>query len=340
MTHPNATWHDRVPKVELHLHLEGAIPLDALWTLVQKYGGDPDVPDVAALQTKFVYRDFPHFIQTWVWQTRFLREYDDFTFIAEAIARDLAAQNVRYVEAFCSPPDFTRHGLRAQPLIEAIRTGLDRVHGITVQLVPDLVRDFGPLHGLRLLMELAELKGAGVIGIGIGGSEQAFPPEPFAPVYAEARRIGFHTSAHAGEAAGAASIWGALRALNPDRIGHGTRAVEDPALIDYLAEHRVPIECNPLSNVRTGVIPSVDKHPARLFFERGIPFSVNTDDPKMFGNSLADEYRALEQHLGFSRDEVRQVILNGIETAWLEPDAKRRLAAAFRSDPNWRNDSA
>lgn len=334
-TAPTATWHDRVPKVELHLHLEGAIPLDALWTLIQKYGGDPAVPDAVALQSRFVYRDFPHFIQTWVWKNRFLREYEDFAFIAEAVARDLAAQNVRYAEAFCSPPDFARHNLRAAPIIAALRAGLDRVPQISVQLVPDLVRDNGPEHGMRLLTELAELKGEGVIGIGIGGSEQAHPPEPFAPVYEEARRLGFHTSAHAGEAAGAASVWGAVRALRADRIGHGTRAVEDPALIDYLAAQCIPIECNPISNVRTGVIPSVSRHPARLFFERGIPFSVNTDDPKMFGNSLADEYRALENELGFARDEVRQVILNGIETSWLEPDAKRRLAAEFQADAHW-----
>jgi len=335
-TAPTATWHDRVPKVELHLHLEGAIPLDALWTLVQKYGGDPAVPDAAALQSRFVYRDFPHFIQTWIWQAQFLREYEDFTFIAEAVARDLAAQNVRYAEAFCSPPDFARHGLRTAPLIAAIRAGLNRVPQITVRLVPDLVRDFGPAHGMRMLAELAEVKGQGVIGIGIGGSEQAFPPEPFAPVYEEARRLGFHTSAHAGEAAGAASVWGAARVLRADRIGHGTRAVEDPTLIDYLAAQRIPIECNPISNVRTGVIPSVRQHPARLFFERGIPFSVNTDDPKMFGNSLADEYRALESELGFARDDVRRIILNGIETAWLEPAEQSRLAAAFQSDPHWR----
>ena len=134
--------YDRIPKVELHLHLEGAIPLPALWTLVEKYGGDPSVPDAKALAKRFVYRDFTHFIETWVWKSGFLREYEDFTFIAEAVARDLASQNVRYVEAFYSPGDFARHGIELQPLTLAIRKGLDRVGGIRVRLVADMIRDF------------------------------------------------------------------------------------------------------------------------------------------------------------------------------------------------------
>ena len=104
------TWFERVPKVELHLHLEGAIPIPALWELVRKYGGDPTVPDQAALQRRFAYRDFPHFIETWVWKNQFLREYEDFSFIAEAVAADLARQKIRYAEIFYSPPDFARHG--------------------------------------------------------------------------------------------------------------------------------------------------------------------------------------------------------------------------------------
>src|SRR5687768_9353854 len=121
------SWYERIPKIELHLHLEGAIPHEALWELACKYGGDPEVPDVEALVRRFDYRDFPHFIETWIWKNGFIREYDDFTLIAEAVARDLAAQKIRYVEAFYSPRDFARHGLGEQGITEAIRRGLDRV---------------------------------------------------------------------------------------------------------------------------------------------------------------------------------------------------------------------
>ena len=333
-------WFERVPKVELHLHLEGAIPLAALWELVGKYGGDPSVPDLAALERRFAYRDFAHFIETWIWKNQFLREYEDFTFIAEAVARDLASQNIRYVEAFYSPRDFAHHGLQTQKLTEAIRTGLDRVPEVEVALVADLVRDYGPQLGTVTLAAVAEVQDLGVVGIGIGGLEKEHPPEPFEAVYEKARQLGFCTSAHAGEAAGAKSIWGAVRSLRVDRIGHGTRAEEDEALLDYLAEHRIPLEMCPLSNVRTVVVESFEAHPARRYFERGIVVTVNTDDPKMFGNSLAEEFRLLEAKLGFSRDEIRTLILQGIESSWLAEDRKQQLVAEFCRDPAWQSDVA
>jgi adenosine deaminase len=329
------SWFERVPKVELHLHLEGAIPYPALWELIQKQGGDPSVPDLDALLRKFAYRDFPHFIQTWAWKNRFLRAYEDFTFIAEAVARDLASQSIRYAEVYFSPRDFERYGLRTQPLAEAIRSGLARVPGIQVALVADLVRDYGPEAAAVTLAEIAEVRDLGIVGIGIGGMEHEHPPEPFAEVYEEARRLGFRTSAHAGEAAGPESVWGAVRALGVDRIGHGTHAIEDDALLDHLAVQSIPIELCPLSNVRTGVVASIEAHPARRYFERGLRITINTDDPKMFGNSLAEEYALLETKLGFARDEIRHLILQGIEDSWLPEARKRRLAEEFRADPAW-----
>lgn len=328
-------WFDRVPKVELHLHLEGAIPYDALWTLIEKYGGDPSVPTRDALDRRFAYRDFSHFIETWVWKNQFLREYEDFTFVAEAVARDLAAQNVRYVEAFFSPSDFARHRLEPQPIAEAFRKGLDRVPGVEVALIADVVRDDGPERAAATIAQLKEVLNVGIIGIGIGGSEHRFPPEPFAAVYDEARRVGLRTSAHAGEAAGPASIWSVIRTLRVDRIGHGTRAIEDPALVDYLADRQIPLELCPISNVRTGVLPSIEAHPARQYFDRGLLITVNSDDPRMFGNSLAEEYRMLEQYLQFTRDEVRTLILNGVRASWLPEQRKARLARALTGDPSW-----
>lgn len=320
----DGAWWERVPKVELHLHLEGAIPLEALWTLVGKYGGDSSVSDIESLRQRFRYVDFPHFIETWIWKNRFLREYEDFTFIAEAVARDLARQNVVYAEVFFSPGDFRRHGLGTQDLARAIRRGLALVPAVDVRLVADLVRDFGPENGARTLEEVNEARDQGIVGIGIGGSEQLFPPEPFAPVYERARELGFRTSAHAGEAAGAPSVWGALRTLQVDRVGHGTHAGEDPRLIEYLGTHRVPIEMCPISNLRTGVVRSLEDHPVRRFAEQGLLVTVNTDDPAMFGNTLAQEFALLER-LGMSRDAVGRLILNGVEASWLEPGEKQRL---------------
>jgi adenosine deaminase len=330
-----STWYERVPKVELHLHLEGAIPQEALWQLIQKYGGDPAVPDIAALRQKFQYRDFPHFIETWVWKNQFLREYEDFTLIAEAVAKNLARQNVKYAEMFYTPSDFFRHGLEVQKLTAAIRTGLSRVKRIETALILDFCRDRGWENADRNLDAVKEMKQLGVIGVGIGGSEQSYPPEPFAGVYEKARQLGFNTGAHAGEAAGPTSIWGAVRSLKVERIGHGTRAIEDEALIRYLLEKQIPLECCPLSNVRTGVVKSIEAHPVKKFFNAGLLVTVNTDDPAMFGNSLAQEYQILEERLGFSRDEVRKVILNGVKASWLSNDLKKKLQETLVNDENW-----
>jgi len=332
---PNRAWLEALPKVELHVHLEGSIPIETLWELVQKYGGDPALPNQEALQQKFVYRDFPHFIETWVWKNRFIREYEDLTFIAEAVARDWKAQNIQYVETFCSPGDFHRQGLETQKILEAVRTGLDRVQSIRINIVADLIRDFGPERGAPTLEEINEARDLGVIGVGIGGSEQAFPPEPFANIYERARDLGFYTSAHAGEAAGPESIWGAIRTLKVDRIGHGTRAIEDRELVEYLAKEQIPVELNPISNVRTGVIDSIEAHPVKAYWDAGIPISINTDDPKMFGNSLVDEYEALQRHHNFTADEIRDVILMGIETSWLDYEEREYIKRSFESEPIW-----
>lgn len=334
---PNADWYALIPKVELHLHLEGAIPLAALWELVQKYGA-PSVPDQDALERRFAYQDFAHFLEAWRWKNQFLRQYEDFALIAEAVALDLARQNIRYVEAFYSAPDFRHHGLETQRLTEAIRIGLDRVPGIEVALVADLVRDATPAGAAITLEEIREVSECGVVGIGLGGAEHKHPPGPFHEVYERARQYGFRTTAHAGEAAGPESIWGAVRALKVDRIGHGTRAEEDPALLAYLAEHRIPLEMCPTSNVRTGVVGSLREHPLRRYYELGILVTVNTDDPKMFGSSLAEEYRLLEEELGFSRDDIRTLILQAIRASWLPGGRRQSLEQSFVRDPAWRGD--
>ena len=329
------TWFSQLPKVELHVHLEGAIPYGALFDLIQKYGGNPSTPDVTSLAKRFEYKDFAHFIEQWDWKNQFLREYEDFAHITELAARDMAGQNIRYAEMFFSPSLFVRYGLDVQELTHAVRAGLSRVVEIEVALIADLVRDYGPESEMTTLKKLNEVKSDGVIGIGIGGSEHEFPPEPFESLYEEARRMGFRTNAHAGEAAGTQSIWGAIRHLHVDRIGHGTRAHEDPELLDYLADHEIPLELCPVSNVRTGVVSAIAEHPIRDYFKRGLIVSVNTDDPMMFGNTLDKEYELLVQECGFTRQEICSLILLGVESSWLSEDRKKSLATSFKKEPSW-----
>jgi adenosine deaminase len=329
------TWYSKISKVELHVHLEGAIPHSALFDLIQKYGGDPSIPDVTALARRFEYKNFAQFIEAWSWKNQFLREYEDFSHIAELTAGDMANQNIRYAEMFFSPSLFVRHGLEVQELAHAVRIGLSRVPEIEVSLIADLVRDYGPESEMTTLKRLNDVKDDGVIGIGIGGSEHEFPPESFKSLCQEARLMGFHVNAHAGEAAGPESIWGAIRHLHVDRIGHGTRAYEDPELLDYLREHRTPLELCPVSNVCTGVVSAIAEHPIREYYERGLIISVNTDDPMMFGTTLDKEYELLVQECGFTRQEICRLILLGIESSWLSEDRKKLLATSFEKEPLW-----
>ena len=331
----DASWLARLPKIELHIHLEGAIPKPALWELISKYGGDKSVRTREDLDRALVIRDRRHFFQMWLWMIRFLREYEDFTLIGRAVAQDLARQNIRYVEAFFSPPDFRRSRLVPQRVVEAIRKGLGDVPSIEVALIADLVRDRGSDHASELLDRIAEVRQQGVIGIGIGGWEQEFPPEMFGAVYERARNLDFFTTAHAGEFAGPSSVWGAIRVLRVNRIGHATRAIEEPELMQHLADHRIPLELCPYSNVRTGIINSVREHPIRQYFDLGIPISVNTDDPLFFGNSLVDELVALQRFHRFTRGDIKRLVLSSIESSWLTPDKKAHLAKAFRNEPSW-----
>lgn len=315
-----------MPKAELHFHLEGAIPVPTLWELIVHHGGDPVIKSPQQLVEFYEYRDFAHFMETWVWMNTFLRTYDDFEFAAEAVARQLVEQNVVYVEAFFSPSDFRRHNLTRQGIALAIRAGLDKVPEVEVPLIVDLVRDRGPEGTSATLDAISEVAGeARVIGIGIGGYEAEHPPELFVDVYRKARDKGFHLTAHAGEAAGPASVWGAINALGVERIGHGVRSAEDPALVEYLVEHQLPLEVCPTSNIRTGVVSDWESHPARTLIEAGALVTVNTDDPAMFHTSLAGEFRVLEEVFGLDEETIKKISLAPARASFASPDSKQRL---------------
>lgn len=314
---------ERMPKIELHLHLEGAIPLEALWELIKKYNGIGEVKSIEELKRKFQYSDFPHFIETWIWKNGFIREYEDFTFIASEVAQELNKQNIRYAEMFYSPPDFKRQNLDSRRITESIVKGFNNAKGKTkINLVADLVRDFGAQNAMRTLLEINEVKELGVPGIGIGGSEHSFPPELFKDVFEKARELGFKTSAHAGEAAGSESIWGAVKVLKVDRLGHAARAFEDDKLVDYLKENEIPLEMCPLSNVRTAVVKSIEEHPVKDYYRKGLKVFLNTDDPKMFNNTLSEEYFMFVEKMCFGLEDVKVLMNNAIDSAWCNENDK------------------
>jgi adenosine deaminase len=317
----------KLHKIELHIHLEGAIPLPALWKLIEKYNHASKIGNLANLEKKFTYRSFTHFLRTFMWKNQFLKEYEDFTHIASEVAQDLAAQNICYAEMFFSPSFFmVFRGLSPKEITKAIRKGLDLHSDKTkINLIADFARDGGPELAMKALQEINEVRDSGVIGIGIGGSEQQYPPELFKEVYEEARHLGYKSTAHAGEAAGPESVWGAINALKVDRIGHGTRAIEDSVLVDYLLKKQIPIEMCPISNVRTKIVNSIEEHPIKQFYKKGLLISVNTDDPKMFNTSLIQEYSLLIENLGFSLKDIIVLIKKAVDSSWCDDVTREKL---------------
>ena len=321
----NAGFFKNIPKIELHLHLEGAIPVFSLWELVQKYDKKKNVKSERDLEAMFDYKDFSHFLNIWTWKNTFLREYEDFAFIATEVVKDLIEQNHKYAEFFFTPLDHVENGIEPQRLLEALHNGIKHyLNRITVNFIFDISRNFGPENGMMLLEQMKEMKSHNLVGMGMGGSEHLYPPEPFKDVYEKAKEYGFRTTVHAGEAAGPSSVWGALKHLCPDRIGHGASIIEDADLLNYVKEKRIPIELCPISNVRTGVVKNLREHPIRKYYDNDLNISVNTDDPKMFDTSLENEFTQLGK-IGFKKEDVKVLLSNAINSAWCDEDVKNDL---------------
>lgn len=326
-----------IPKVELHLHLEGAIPLETLLGFIQREEREPSIRTLDDLRRKLTYADFSHFIEMWTWKNTFIKEEKDFEQIAYQVLSDLSKQNVKYVEAFYAPGDYWRQELSVRGITEYLIEGKNRAYrdfGIKSELIVDLIRDHGPEIGMRRLEELTPYLGKGLIGIGLGGSEQNFPADPYAVVYKEARKRGFRLTAHAGEVAGAESIWAVIEKLGVERIGHGVRAAEDPKLVSLLRKRQVPLELCVISNVRTGVCGCVETHPIKQYFQQGLMVTINSDDPTMFNTSISQEYLVLVQKLGFTVSDLKRLSMNGVSASFIPDGDKELMKSQFEREWN------
>jgi len=335
LTKKNDINFNKIPKVELHLHMEGAIPLHILLKSIKKSGREPVIKNLDDLKSKFVYRDFSHFIELWTWKNSFVEKVEDFEEISYEVLRELSLQNVAYVEATYSPGDYWRQGLSVQGITENIIKGKGSAFkdfNIRCELICDLIRDHGPELGLRYLNEVTPYLGMGVIGIGLGGTEELFPCEFYENVFREARDRGFRITVHAGETAGPESIRSAIEKLGAQRIGHGTRAIEDPGLVSFLKVNGIPLEICIVSNVGTGVVANVESHPIKDYYHQNLRVTVNSDDPVMFDTTTSAEYRMLAERLGFSINDLRKVSLNGVKASFLGEEEKSRLMRTFEKE--------
>jgi aminodeoxyfutalosine deaminase len=322
----------RMPKAELHVHLEGSIKPATLLALARRHRVELPAADEAGLADWFRFRDFEHFVEVYLTVSSCLREAADFHLLALDFAAEQARQNVLYSEAHFTIATHLANGLDgeavAAALWQAIEEG-ERRFGVRVRLIPDIVRNVPEGADATLDWALAN-RGRGVVALGLSGIEADWPNEPFRRHFEAAERHGLHRVAHAGEHAGPESIRSALDVCRAERIGHGVRAVEDPALVEELARRRIPCEVCPTSNLRLGVFPGYAEHSFDRLHRAGVPVTINSDDPPFFDTTLTGEYQALAGTFGYGAAELAGFALAAVEQSFLPVAEKAALAERFR----------
>lgn len=313
-----------MPKFELHVHIEGAADADTYYALAQKNKVQLPVKSRQEWRQFFEFRDFPHFIEVYLAAVACLQTTDDYGLLIDNFFRHQAEQNILYTEAYLSAT-FIVERFEDEAILDMIETALiagQQKYGCVVKLIPDIARMI-PESQARVLELVLKGKQRGLfIGIGLGGLEEGFPPGLFAESFAEARRAGLRTVAHAGEGDGPESIWGAIDELKVERIGHGVRCIEDPELVAALRHRQIPIEVCPVSNYCLGIVKQGEMHPIREMFDAGLNCCINSDDPAMFSTSLTNEYMTLAAQ-GFSRMELQQLNRNALEASFMS-DAEKQ----------------
>lgn len=315
-----------MPRVELHVHLEGAIQPETLLTLARRHQLTLPAATPEALREWYRFTDFSHFVRVYLAVSDCIRTPDDIELVARDFLAGQAAQNIRYSEVtFTAYTHYHFKGIAFRDQLAALnraRAWAEAEHATTMGVILDIPRPIPAEEGLMIANWAISAMGEGVVALGLGGPEAGNPPEKFRASFERAHAAGLPAVPHAGETAGPESIWGALHTLHARRIGHGVRCIEDPALVAELRARQVPLEVCPSSNVCLGVVPSLEAHPLPRLLEEGLYVTLNSDDPPMFNTTLTDEYLAVAHTFNLSADTIRQLACNAIRAALL-PDQQR-----------------
>jgi aminodeoxyfutalosine deaminase len=315
-----------LPKAELHVHLVGATTVDTVLELARRHPGR--VPtDREELARYYEFVDFPHFINVYSAVNKLVATPEDVRTLLLGLARDLAANNVRYAEVTVSA---VAHFARISPadLSAALVTGRRQAlaeHGVELAWIFDVPLPSDEPDGRGTLDYALSQRPEGTVGFGLAGLEAPYRRADFRPVFREAVAAGLRSVPHAGETTGPEEIWAALRDLDAERIGHGVSAVKDEKLLRHLAETGVPLEVSLTSNVRTRAVPSLAEHPLPRLLDAGVTVTLNTDDPGMFGTDLNREYRLCHEVFGLGRSELAELARNAARAAFCSEQTRSRL---------------
>ena len=323
---------DRLPKVELHLHLVGSASVPTVLELARRHPDGPVPRSAAELAAFYEFRDFPHFAKVYAAVSSLVREPADVAELVLGAARDLAGQHVRYAELTVTPYTFTAAGMPVADVTDALDVAgrsAAREHGVRIAYIFDIASELGAPAAQATLEHALSCPPEALTGFGLAGIEQARPAygEVFRSVFAAAIAAGLHSVPHAGEMSGPETITEALDGLRAVRIGHGISCVRDPGLVARLRESQIPLEVCPTSNVCTRQVPGLAAHPLPRLLGEGLFVTLNSDDPPMFGTTLTEEYRRAATVLGLGAARLAELAANGVRASFLDSGAKQALLA-------------
>ncbi|MFH1254769.1 MAG: adenosine deaminase [bacterium] len=324
---------EHMPKVELHVHLEGSIKPITLFQLAAHNHVEVLEKTVTELEKVFKFKNFQQFMKIYNFVTSCLKTVDDYELISYQFGCECARQNVRYSEVtFSIFTNCESTGLTWQEIIGALNRGRLRAKqefNIDWKWIFDILRD-EPESQKFVLDAVLNAKDQGVVGLGLTGIEILFNTETFVETFDIAHKNKIGITTHAGEMAGPKSIWSVINLLNTDRIGHGVTCIQDSKLIDFLKSNQTPLEICLTSNICMGVFPDFKSHPFRKLWDAGLFLTINSDDPALFNTNLNNEYKILVDHFGFDVNDLEQISLNGLHASFLPDDQKQKLNKSFR----------
>jgi len=316
-----------IPKAELHVHIEGSLEPEMMFEMAARNEVELAYPSVDALRAAYEFSDLQSFLDIYYAGAAVLQTEQDFYDLMSAYLVRADADGVRRAEIFFDPQTHTERGVGFEVFMPGFLNAMadaEAASGISSGLIMSFLRHLSP-EAARNTLEAAAPYHHQLLGVGLDSSEVGNPPEPFAPVFEQARLAGLHRVAHAGEEGPPAFVVGALDALGAERIDHGVRADEDPALVEFLADNSIPLTMCPLSNLKLQVFDQLEDHNLKRLLDAGIKVTINSDDPAYFGGYVAANYIALCDPLKLTRADVAILARNSLEAAFLDAASRKEL---------------
>ncbi len=322
-----------MPKVELHVHLEGSIQPSTLLELARRNQVSLPATTVEGLSEWYTFRDFPHFVEIYVAISKCIKSPEDIELIMREFLAAQAAQNIRHSEVTYTASTIEKYaGISWDDQLAALERGIaygKAEHQVSCGVIVDIVRGDSPERARQVAEWVVSAKGSSVVALGIAGEER-LGSGMYTSAYDLVHEAGIPIAAHSGETMGAASMREVLDVVKPARIGHGVRVMESPAMVRELAKSRIPVEVCPSSNVCLGVVSSLESHPIAQMLDAGINVSINSDDPPMFGTTLSEELIKCAREFGFNEDILWSLTVNALQAAFLPDTEKRDLVQSMR----------